>query len=75
MNAGNSGQPKQKSVQELVREAFDADTQETGLHIDHVIRALKHIPEIEIRKAVSYLTDEGHLYSTIDEVHFKSINA
>ncbi|KAF3327458.1 replication protein A subunit A-like protein [Carex littledalei] len=44
---------------------------EHGLHIDDVIRKLG-IPRNKILDAINYLVDVGHIYSTIDENHYKS---
>ncbi|KAJ3698736.1 hypothetical protein LUZ61_002441 [Rhynchospora tenuis] len=44
---------------------------EHGLHIDDVVRKL-NMPRNKILEAVNYLVDVGHIYSTIDENHYKS---
>lgn len=55
-------------------EMFAGDAQnESGTALDAVVKKLAgNYPEEAVRKAVEYLTDEGHLYSTIDETHFKT---
>ncbi|KAH0457033.1 hypothetical protein IEQ34_014940 [Dendrobium chrysotoxum] len=51
---------------------------EQGLHIDEVIRRLRfateeyHLKSLSCRDAISYHNDLGHIYSTIDDFHFKS---
>ncbi|KAJ4763671.1 Replication protein A 32 kDa subunit A [Rhynchospora pubera] len=44
---------------------------EHGLHIDDIVRKL-NMPRKKILDAVNYLVDVGHIYSTIDENHYKS---
>ncbi|KAK1269647.1 Replication protein A 32 kDa subunit A [Acorus gramineus] len=44
---------------------------EHGLHVDEVARRLG-IPMNKIKDAINYHVDIGHIYSTIDDNHFKS---
>ncbi|XP_078446653.1 replicon protein A2 isoform X2 [Wolffia australiana] len=44
---------------------------EHGLHVDEVIRRLG-LPPNKIKDAINYHVDVGHIYSTIDDYHFKS---
>ncbi|XP_072968340.1 replication protein A 32 kDa subunit A-like [Typha angustifolia] len=44
---------------------------EHGLHVDEVVRRLG-IPINKIKEAIDYHVDVGHIYSTIDDYHFKS---
>nr|XP_010929263.1 replication protein A 32 kDa subunit B isoform X5 [Elaeis guineensis] len=44
---------------------------EQGLHVDEVI-AILGLPTHDVMDAVNYHVDLGHIYSTIDEYHFKS---
>ena len=81
-SASNSGmgQSAQASgdmsgVQNDVLAVFNAhSSDETGLAIKKAIELL--VPKghngPSIRKAIGFLTDEGHLYSTVDENHLKS---
>lgn len=51
-------------------EARDANE---GLAVQEVVQRLGgRIPEQQIMQAINFLVDEGHLYSTIDEHHFKA---
>lgn len=47
---------------------------EHGLSVDEVARKLQahNVPLTEVRRAAEFLQLEGHLYTTKDEVHFKS---
>ncbi|KAJ0985083.1 hypothetical protein J5N97_003439 [Dioscorea zingiberensis] len=44
---------------------------EHGLHIDEIVRRVG-LPTSKIMEVISYHVDAGHIYSTIDENHFKS---
>lgn len=58
--------------QKLVLDAFTACTSNEGLHIQDVCRELKYqLKEEETKEIIDWLLDEGHLYSTIDDYHFK----
>jgi len=62
-------------VQRQVIGIFNQDKSDAGIHIDRVCQALPHIPKPEIMKTIEFMSNEGHLYSTIDEHHFKSTDA
>lgn len=67
--AGNIGNDAQRQVMDV----FNKDSNsETGTSIGVVCERLPHLNREEIQKAIEYLSDEGHLYSTIDEEHYKS---
>ncbi|EJK52437.1 hypothetical protein THAOC_28285 [Thalassiosira oceanica] len=46
---------------------------ELGKHIDDIVGQLskKGYSEMDVRNAIAYLSNEGHIYSTIDEDHYK----
>ncbi|GLE09107.1 hypothetical protein PINS_up020696 [Pythium insidiosum] len=47
-------------------------TSDRGVKIDEIFGQLRgRITEDQLRDALNYLTSEGHVYSTIDENHFK----
>jgi hypothetical protein len=55
-------------VQDAVLKEFQKCEDSTGLSIRTVITALKgRISQEQVKDAVSFLTTEGHLYSTIDD--------
>jgi len=49
---------------------FSKDKEE-GTSVTEVVQKLPNIDPTAIRDAVEFLSAEGHLYSTIDEEHFK----
>ena len=47
---------------------------EEGMGVDQVFEQLKgKITRDELNKSIQFLSDEGHIYSTIDEQHFAVI--
>lgn len=60
-------------VQRAVLDVFKDCKLDSGMDIRNVIQNLitRGITHEEVRNAVGFLSDEGHLYSTIDEDHFK----
>ncbi|KAG0494155.1 hypothetical protein HPP92_005149 [Vanilla planifolia] len=61
-------------IYKLVLDVFEEPASlasEHGLHVDEVARKLG-IPLKKIQEAIEYHVDVGHVYSTIDDYHFKS---
>ncbi|KAK9810493.1 hypothetical protein WJX72_011667 [[Myrmecia] bisecta] len=51
----------------------DANASESGISLEQVIGSLNSkYPVTDIRAAVDFLVNEGHIYTTVDDVHFKS---
>ncbi|KAJ1692461.1 hypothetical protein LUZ63_009159 [Rhynchospora breviuscula] len=44
---------------------------EHGIHVDEVVQRLG-LPAKKVKEAIDYHVDVGHIYSTIDDFHFKS---
>lgn len=59
-------------VQHAVLQVFMQDMSEAGTSVDAVCRALSGYSRQAIREAIDLLCGDGHLYSTVDEDHFKS---
>ncbi|KAL9230461.1 hypothetical protein vseg_005807 [Gypsophila vaccaria] len=83
-NGFHSSPPKQFSMQMSVDGLKDIDqrvleflqqssslAQEKGVHRDDIARHLK-LPAEKIMQSITCLEDEGLVYSTVDEFHFKS---
>lgn len=71
----SAGGETTNTVQEVISQCFlAAGDAEIGLSITDVIRMAgeKGVKENEVRKMVSFMAAEGHLYSTCDEDHYKS---
>lgn len=64
--SGLSGAPNQ------VLEAIVAFTDDQGISTDLLSKKLRNLNPVQIRNALDFLSNEGHIYSTIDEDHFRS---
>ena len=66
--------PSSSLLQDKVLAEFSKSADESGMDIKDVIKAMESqgVNGAQVREAVEYLAGEGHLYSTIDEEHFKS---
>lgn len=69
----NSFSPMQQQVLNAIKQ-FDESGADEGVKIDVVMKHLDPSGQKvnEIREAIGFLADEGHLYSTIDEEHYKA---
>lgn len=71
--AGSKNDPE-ADIYKLVLDVFEEPASlasEHGLHVDAVVTKLG-IPHKKIKEAIDYHVDVGHIYSTIDDYHFKS---
>eukprot|EP00617_Octactis_speculum_P026823 CAMPEP_0185771918 /NCGR_PEP_ID=MMETSP1174-20130828/65949_1 /TAXON_ID=35687 /ORGANISM="Dictyocha speculum, Strain CCMP1381" /LENGTH=277 /DNA_ID=CAMNT_0028457945 /DNA_START=31 /DNA_END=864 /DNA_ORIENTATION=+ len=68
----NTNSPLMEKIQEIFRQNGGNDDDDQGLNVMQVVAALPGHQETEIRRTIRELSDEGWLYSTIDEEHFKS---
>jgi len=58
----------QKQVSTIIKQCKS----ESGIHIKDICDYLKSTNQQKIREALEFLSNEGHIYSTVDEDHFKS---
>jgi replication factor A2 len=81
--AGGQQQQQQQSnaggsIREQVLHAFQhgpgADS-DSGCSTDGVAKQLPHLTFGQVSEAVTQLSNEGHLYSTVDEEHYKTTAA
>lgn len=47
---------------------------EAGLHVDEVARRMSGFSKKQVKDAIEFLVNEGLIYSTIDDDHYKSTN-
>nr|CDS25327.1 replication protein A 32 kDa subunit [Hymenolepis microstoma] len=57
----------QSQVLSCVRAAVDDD----GITISQICEKLRGVPERQIRDELDFLSAEGHVYSTVDDNHFR----
>jgi len=64
-------------IQENVLRAIKMSNDESGMSVQTVMMQLggKRYSEPMIREAIEWLSTEGHVYSTIDDDHFKSTDS
>jgi len=70
--SGARTDPGLSPIQAQVHRAISACADEQGVSITHLCEKLRGTPVNAIRDAVEFLSSEGHIYSTIDDEHFKS---
>ncbi|XP_055933483.1 replication protein A 32 kDa subunit-like [Argiope bruennichi] len=58
--------------QQLVKQAIINCKDERGIHVRELVSNLKSLSRQSIQEALDFLSNEGHVYSTIDEDHYKS---
>jgi len=56
----------------LVLKAIQGCKNSQGIEIGELCSALKSMPRDQVRKAVEFLSTEGHIYTTIDDDHLKA---
>lgn len=73
--ASSAASDSRLPVHERVLKYF-ADTEGTdpaGVHRDQACRSIPGISPQQVMETIEFLVSEGHLYSTIDDVHFKTL--
>lgn len=71
-----NSQPKAVPVataKELVLKAISKDSSVQGISLIELESSLKSLNMKLIREAIDFLLNEGHIYTTTDETHFKSL--
>lgn len=63
--------PQQKKVFQVLLGA----TTDEGMHIDTVCDTLSSMRRSEVRLVIDFLCNEGHIYSTTDDDHFKATDS
>jgi replication factor A2 len=71
MQAKMEGGDDKNSIKERVLQFLRENDSETGASIDVCIQQLNDIAEADIRQAADHLSEEGQIYSTINESFFK----
>ncbi|XP_023219081.1 replication protein A 32 kDa subunit-like [Centruroides sculpturatus] len=61
--------------QQLVFQVISSDQSMEGVSYDQLYASLQTLSKQVIRDAVDFLSNEGHIYSTIDDDHFKSTDS
>lgn len=70
--ASNLGlNPQQKLVYEAIREC----TTSIGIGLDEICSKLKSMNKNSIRDVVDFLANEGHIFTTMDDEHYKATDS
>ncbi|XP_014639242.1 PREDICTED: replication protein A 32 kDa subunit [Ceratotherium simum simum] len=74
---GNSFMPANglTVAQNQVLNLIKACPRPEGLNFQDLRNQLQHMAVASIKQAVDFLSNEGHIYSTVDDDHFKSTDA
>ncbi|KAL5259971.1 hypothetical protein ACHWQZ_G010179 [Mnemiopsis leidyi] len=59
--------PAQKSVFAALKKS----TSDIGMSIMEISKITSHLSVTQIRSAIEFLSNEGHIYSTVDDEHYK----
>lgn len=70
---GGSMDECQKRVHAIFEEPSSLNA-EAGLHVDEVARRMSGFNKKQVKDAIEFLVNEGLIYSTIDDDHYKSTN-
>jgi len=63
--------PTQQQVSLVIKSCTD----DQGVNVNFITQKLRGIPQKAIMEALEFLSSEGHIYSTIDDEHFKSTDS
>ncbi len=75
VGSGAGGQSYGNAKQDMVYRMVAACTREEGINRDEVAQQLSgKLTAKEVSDALDYLSGEGHVYSTVDDDHFKAID-
>lgn len=69
---GSSLPPGMTKAQTMVLEALNKCRKEEGMSKDQLVQCLPSVDANTVQGALDFLSNEGHIFSTIDEFHFKS---
>lgn len=74
---GNSFMPVNglTAIQNQVLNLIKACPRPEGLNFQDLKNQLQHMSVSSVKQAVDFLSNEGHIYSTVDDDHFKSTDA
>ncbi|ESP03409.1 hypothetical protein LOTGIDRAFT_237715 [Lottia gigantea] len=71
-NIGGGGIIGLTPIQNQIHLIIKNNPSETGANVMSVCQNLKGIPVKAVKDAIDFLSSEGHIYSTIDEDHYKA---
>lgn len=54
--------------------SMDNQANDVGVHVNQIHQSLPALRKEQISQALEFLSSEGHVYSTIDDDHFKTVD-
>ncbi|KAK2170228.1 hypothetical protein NP493_1134g01006 [Ridgeia piscesae] len=63
--------PIQSQVQAVIRACPD----EQGISVTSIAQKMRGLPPQSLKEAIEFLSGEGHIYSTVDDEHYRSTDA
>jgi replication factor A2 len=71
-NAGNAGLSSlQNQVSNMIKQSKDSE----GVNVSNIYATFSNVSKSDIKSALEFLSNEGHIYTTIDDEHFKTTDA
>eukprot|EP00911_Craspedida_sp_UC1_P001284 UC1_evm1s965 len=70
-----SGAGGMNAEQTAVMTAIHQFQTEVGVRVESIVDQLPNLGEAKIRQTIDFLSAEGHIYSTIDDEHFRTTDA
>ncbi|XP_031569193.1 replication protein A 32 kDa subunit-like [Actinia tenebrosa] len=58
-----------------VHELISSTNSEEGMGLATIRQRLRAVPEMQIRNAIEFLSNEGHIYTTVDDEHYRSTDS
>lgn len=72
MSSGSFGNAKQNQVMKMI----NGCAREEGMSREVLVKQLEgKVGKADVDAALDFLSSEGHIYSTIDDDHFKAIDS
>lgn len=59
-------------IQNLVMNVIREDQSDNGISADEIFNALRSVKQETIKQTTQFLINEGHIYETVDDYHFKA---
>lgn len=74
-NSNNSDSNGLTGIQHEISAFIKQSKADSGSNVNELYDHFKNYPQEKIKEAVEFLSNEGHIYSTIDDEHFKSVDS
>lgn len=73
-SASNTGMTDSGSINEKILHYFETTLDDfNGIEVDSLFKAFPQFSADSIRASLNFLLNEGHLYTTIDDKHLRSV--